>query len=101
MEACISSLHINNDEVDLNVNADSSGIVDCRDVLLDEIVAFAGNNSYAKLFESFSPITDFQLKMSFRSSIQAKADCNGLFVYIGNIDFYDYLALYLDSGKVS
>lgn len=101
MEACVSSLYINNDEVDLNVTTDSSGIVECSDVLLDEIVTFTGNNSYAKLFESFSPITDFQLKLSFRSPVKNRIDCNGLLVYIGSMNFPDHLALYLDSRRVS
>lgn len=101
VEACVSSLYINSEGVDLNINTDSSGIVACSEVLLDEVVTFTGNNSYAELFESFSPITDFQLKLSFRNSIKSKVDCNGLFVYIGSSNFSDHLALYLDSGRVS
>ena len=101
MEACISSLHINNEEVNLNVNTDNSGIVDCSDVLINEVVTFTGNNSYAKLLESFSPITDFRLTLSFRNSIENKVDCKGLLVYIGSSDFFDHLTLNLDSGRVS
>lgn len=101
MEACISSLNINNEEVDLNINENSNGIVACSDILLDEVVTFTGNNSYVKLFESFSPIRDFQLTLSFRSSVKSKIDCNGLLVYIGSTDFTDHLTLNLDSGRVS
>lgn len=101
VEACISSLSINNDVVDLNANINSSGIVACSDVLIDEVVTFTGNNSYAQLLESFSPIRDFQLKLSFRNTIQNKRDCSGLLVYIGSTVFSDHLTLNLDSGRVS
>ena len=101
MEACISSLNINNEEVNLNLNNDNSGIVDCSDVLINEVVTFTGNSSYAKLLESFSPITDFQLTLSFRSSIENKVDCKGLLVYIGSSNFFDHLTLNLDGGRVS
>ena len=101
VEACISSLTINIETVDLNINVGNTGVVACTGILLDEVVTFSGNNSYAQLFESFSPIMDFQLKLSFRNSIRNKADCNGLFIYIGSADLSDFLALNLDRGRVS
>ena len=101
MEACISSLHINTEEVNFNLNTDNSGIVDCSEVLINEVVTFTGNNSYAILLESFSPITDFQLTLSFCSSIENRVDCNGLLVYIGSSDYFDHLTLNLDGGRVS
>ena len=101
MEACIKSLYINNEPVDLNVNTNNSGIVECNDVLLDDVATFTGNNSYAKLVESFSPITDFRLTMSFRNTIRNKVDCKGLLVYIGSSNYVDHLMLNLDSGRVS
>lgn len=87
--------------MDLDINVGNSGVVACNGILLDEVVTFSGNNSYAILFESFSPITDFRLMLSFRNSIRNKADCNGLFIYIGSADVSDYLALNLDRGRVS
>ena len=87
--------------MDLNANVDNSGIAACSSVFSNEVVTFSGINSYATLFEVFSPIVDFQLKFSFRNLIRNKVDCNGLFVYIGSTDLADYLALNLDSGRVS
>jgi len=101
VEGCIGSLSINNEEVDLNINENNSGIIACDDILLDEVATFTGNNSYARLFDSFSPIRDFQLILSFRSSVKSRIDCNGLLVYIGSTNFTDHLTLNLDSGRVS
>ena len=98
MEACFTSLLINGEMVDLTNNIGSRGIIFCDETLSTEVVTFIGNNSYALLFEPFSPITGFRLALSFRSS---SADCNGLLAYIGNISLPDYLALELVDGAVS
>ena len=98
MEACFTSLIINGDMVDLTDNIDSRGIIFCDEIVLTEVTTFTGNNSYALLFESFSPITDFHLTLSFRST---RADCYGLLAYIGNISLPEYLALELIGGVVS
>ena len=84
--------------VDLTNNIANHGIISCDEIVLTEVATFTGNNSYALLFESFSPINDFHLTLSFRS---ARADCNGLLAYFGNSSRPDYLAMELVEGAVS
>jgi len=84
--------------VNLTNNIASRGIIFCDEIVLIEVATFTGNNSYALLFESFSPIADFHLTLSFRST---RTDCNGLLTYIGNVSLPEYLALELFNGAVS